>query len=195
MLLLPQLATGTGLLVASAIKAPIAPWISRKIVHIGVGTLLLNADVSDPEVVTGIYAASTAVAGYTTFKGFEQLSAGRETEGVVKDMGIFSYAIACCSCLALSIPYQAMAPLFYADPAGAIVGRLSQNTTIPLYQDKSVQGTVAVFTAAALSTDQELPEKLLVGILVATIELFGGKIDNSLIALFLMIRYLIQIKI
>ena len=183
MLLLPQLIAGTGTILASAIKAPVSPWISRKIVHIGVGTLLINADISDPDVVAGIYAAGSAAAGYTAFKGINQISKGREVGGPIKDIGIFGYVMACMAALALSVDYSDMAPLFYADPAGAIVGR-SFNTT-EIYDGKSIGGTSAVFATAALTTDGGLEDKLMAGIVIAVIELFGGKVDNSLIALFL----------
>ena len=38
----------------------------------------------------------------------------------------------------------------------------------------------------------ELTEKITVSVIVALIELFGGKIDNSLIAGFLIFRYLLE---
>ena len=41
---LPELVGSSGLLVLAATNAPVKPWISRKIVHMGIGTLLLNAD-------------------------------------------------------------------------------------------------------------------------------------------------------
>ena len=191
MLLLPQLTVGTGIILASAIKAPVSPWISRKIVHIGVGTLLIHADVADPEVVAGIYTVGTAAAGYTVFKGINQISKGRETEGPIKDIGVFGYTMACMTALVLSVSYSDMAPLFYADPAGAIVGR-SFNTT-EIYDGKSIGGTTTVFATAALTTDGGLEEKVMAGIMIALIELFGGKIDNSLIALFLIWKALHQV--
>ena len=191
MLLLPQLTVGTGVILASAIKAPVSPWISRKIVHIGIGTLLIHADVADSEVVAGIYTAGTAAAGYTAFKGINQISKGREMEGPIKDIGIFGYTVACMAALLLSVSYSDMAPLFYADPAGAIVGR-SFNTT-KIYDEKSIGGTGAVFATAALTTDGELEERVMAGSVIALIELFGGKIDNSLIALYLIWKALSQV--
>ena len=72
---LPELAGGTGLLLLTAINAPVSPWISRKIVHMGVGTLLLNADISDPSVVSGIYTAGAGViGGLTVTNGIKHIS-------------------------------------------------------------------------------------------------------------------------
>ena len=187
---LPELAGGTGLLLLTATNAPVSPWISRKIVHMGVGTLLLNADVSDPNVVYGIYSAGALISGLTTVNGIKHISDGRKTGGIVKDIGIFSYVISCCLCLVLSVPYSEISPLFYADPAGAIVGRTLESPKI--WENKTIAGTGAVLSTTFVTTSGDIPEKLVVSILVAMIELFGGKLDNSLIAFFLIIRYLIE---
>lgn len=188
---LPELAGGTGLLLLTATNAPISPWISRKIVHMGVGTLLLNADISDPTVVAGIFTAGAGVlGGLTATNGIKHISDGRRTDGIVKDIGIFGYVASCCLCLALSVPYSEMSPLFYADPAGAIIGRTIDSPKI--WENKTIAGTGAVLGTAFLTTNGDIPEKLAVSILIAMIELFGGKIDNSLIAFFLIAKYIVE---
>tara|TARA_Y100000741_G_C18259331_1_gene560060 strand:- start:2580 stop:3167 length:588 start_codon:yes stop_codon:yes gene_type:complete len=188
---LPELAGGTGLLLLTATNAPISPWISRKIVHMGVGTLLLNADITDPNVVSGIYIASAGAIGtLITTNGIKHISDGRRTDNIVKDIGIFGYIISCCLCLALSVPYSEISPLFYADPAGAIIGRTIESPKI--WENKTFAGTGAVFGTAFITTTGDIPEKLSLSILIAIIELFGGKIDNSLIAFFLILKYIVE---
>ena len=188
---LPELAGGTGLLLLTAVNAPVSPWISRKILHIGVGTLLLNADISDPNVVSGIYTVGAGVmGGLITTNGIKHISDGRRTDGIIKDIGIFSYVASCCFCLALSVPYSEICPLFYADPAGAIIGRTIESPKI--WENKTIAGTSAVLGTAFVTVDGNLSEKITISILLTMIELFGGKIDNSLIAFFLIIKYIIQ---
>ena len=188
---LPELAGGTCLLLLTAVNAPVSPWISRKIVHMGVGTLLLNADISDPSVVSGIYTAGAGViGGLTVTNGIKHISDGRRTDGIVKDIGIFSYVASCCLCLVLSVPYSEMSPLFYADPAGAIIGRTIESPKI--WENKTILGTGAVFGTALVTTNGSIEEKISASLLIAMIELFGGKIDNLLIAFFLIIKYIIQ---
>ena len=187
---LPELVGGSGLLLLGATNAPVKPWISRKIVHIGIGTLLLNADVSDPNVVYGIYTTGAAVAALTTAQGIKRISEGRKTDGFIKDIGIFGYVMSCCICLLLSVPYSEISPLFYSDPAGAIIGRTIN--TPKIWENKTIAGTGAVIGTTFITTHGELTEKITVSVIVALIELFGGKIDNSLIAGFLIFRYLLE---
>ena len=188
---LPELAGGTGLLLFTTVNAPVSPWISRKIVHMGVGTLLLNADISDPNVVTGIYiTGASVIGGLIATNGIKHISDGRITDGIVKDIGIFSYIASCCFCIALLVPYSELSPLFYADPAGEIIGRTIRSPKI--WENKTISGTSAVFGTSLATTSGSIEEKLLVSIIITMIELFGGKIDNLLIGFFLIIKYIIQ---
>ena len=187
---LPELLSCTSLLLYTSTNAPIKPWISRKIVHMGIGTLLLNADISDPNVVNGIYTSGVLVSGLTTINGIKHISEGRKTDGIIKDIGIFSYVISCCLCLLLNVPYIEMTPFFYADPAGAIFGRTIESPI--LWENKTLAGTSAVLTTATITSTGEIHEKILAGVMITIIELFGGKIDNSLIATFLILKYLLM---
>jgi len=186
---LPELLGSSSLLLLTATNAPIKPWISRKMVHIGIGTLLLNADITDPYVVNTIYSSCFLGTAYITNQGLKQISDGRKNDGFIKDIGVFGYIVACFTCLLLTVPYDEIAPLFYADPAGAIVGRTTNTTKI--WENKTIAGTNAVFCTSLLTTHGEIPEKIFVATIITMIELFGGKIDNSLIAAFLISKYLL----
>jgi len=184
---LPQLLLGVGSLLFSAVNLPVEPWISRKLVHMGAGTLLLNSDISDPNVISAIYTSSLIVGTSTTFNGIKHISEGRTTDGLVKDIGIFSYVSACSMCLLLEVPYSEMSPLFYADPAGAIFGRTIDSPKI--YENKTLVGSLAVLSTAIMTSSGDLDEKIISGLAIMFIELFGGKIDNALIASFLFLKY------
>lgn len=187
---LPELVTGSSLLLLTTTNAPIKPWISRKILHIGIGTLLLNADISDPNVVNGIYSSCFLSGAVITNKGLNKVSDDRKNNGFIKDIGIFGYIVACYMCLLLSVPYNEISPLFYADPAGAIIGRTTNSTKI--WENKTIAGTSAVFATSLLTLNGNIEEKILCSFIITIIELVGGKIDNSLIAFFLIAKYLIQ---
>ena len=187
---LPELVTGSSLLLLTTTNAPIKPWISRKILHIGIGTLLLNADISDPNVVNAIYSSCFLSGAVITNKGLNKVSDDRKNNGFIKDIGIFGYIVACYMCLLLSVPYNEISPLFYADPAGAIIGRTTNSTKI--WENKTIAGTSAVFATSLLTLNGNIEEKILCSFIITIIELVGGKIDNSLIAFFLIAKYLIQ---
>ena len=85
---LPELVTGSSLLLLTTTNAPIKPWISRKILHIGIGTLLLNADISDPNVVNGIYSSCFLSGAVITNKGLNKVSDDRKNNGFIKDISI-----------------------------------------------------------------------------------------------------------
>ena len=187
---LPELVTGSSLLLLTTTNSPIKPWISRKILHIGIGTLLLNADISDPNVVNGIYSSCFLSGAVITNKGLNKVSDDRKNNGFIKDIGIFGYIVACYMCLLLSVPYNEISPLFYADPAGAIIGRTTNSTKI--WENKTIAGTSAVFATSLLTLNGNIEEKILSSFIITIIELVGGKIDNSLIAFFLIAKYLIQ---
>ena len=187
---LPELIGSSGLLLLTTTNAPLKPWISRKILHIGIGTLLLNADISDPNVVNTIYSSCFLTGAAITNKGLNRVSHDRINDGFIKDIGIFGYVLSCYFCLLLSVPYNEISPLFYADPAGAIIGRTTNTTKI--WENKTIAGSGAVFTTSLLTLHGDINEKILSALIITMIELFGGKIDNSLIAFFLIAKYLIQ---
>ena len=85
---LPELIGSSGLLFLGATNIPVKPWITRKIIHIGIGTILVNADVSDPNVVFSIYSTGSLVAGLSTIKKIKQLTDDKNNT-FIKDIGIF----------------------------------------------------------------------------------------------------------
>ena len=115
----------------------LAPWQSRKVLHMCTGTLLMLSDASDPLFRFGVYGVTAAVlASVGSTRTFHFAA--------VRDVGIMSYLTFCSVVAWLGVPFWRMAPLFFADPWGAIVGRTI--VTPKLVGDKSVGGTLAVAT-------------------------------------------------
>ena len=78
---------------------------------------------------------------------------------IIKDIGIFGYVIACCLCLYLMVPYSEIAPLFYADPMGAIIGKTIESPKI--WENKTLAGTSAIFGTSLLTIDGNIEDKII----------------------------------
>jgi hypothetical protein len=165
------------------LNAVLPPWGSRKVLHMGTGTLLVLVDPADPLLPWATYAVAA---------GFVATVWGRRLPfAEVQDVGIINYLLFCALCVALGIPFSSVMPLFYADPMGAIVGR---NVASPkLVGSKSLAGTLAVFATAALTAaERTWGAALLSGATVAAIELVAGKWDNPAIGAWLLVRHYAQ---
>ena len=157
-------------------------WGSRKVLHMGAGTLFLLCDVHDPLFAAGMYFVAfppAYVVSRTRLLHFASL----------RDVGILNYMFFCALCVTVKLPMIYIAPLFYADPMGAIVGR--NFASRKLVGSKSLAGTIAVFVTASL-TFVETPAWACVfsGAAVAAIELLAGKWDNVAIGGYLLFHHL-----
>lgn len=158
-------------------------WQSRKVLHMGTGTLLMCVDRTDPLLPWAVY-------GVTLF--FVTIVWSRKLViSDIKDVGIINYLVFLSVCVSLSIPFTHVMGLFYADPMGAIVGRNVRSTK--LFGTKSLAGTIAVFLTAALTaTEPSWTKALVSGATVALLELFSGKWDNPAIGAWLLFRHYIN---
>ena len=159
-------------------------WGSRKVLHITTGLLLMQCSVFDPAFQYATYAVTLlAVLAIWNVEQVLHFAAKR-------DVGVTNYLIFCSLCVALRIELKFCAPLFLADPAGAIVGKNWK--TAKLVGDKSVGGTLAVFlTAAASLIETPLWGRLLSGLIICIIEAVSGKFDNPLIGAYLLVHHYI----
>merc|ERR1712232_25108 len=102
------------------------------------------------------------------------------------DAGITAYLLTVAACYYAQNPVRVLAPLFFADPAGAVFGKFftRQGFNRNWWQNKSVMGSFAVLVFAFLSLSTADPRRrALVAILCALAEAFGGKTyDNLAIA-------------
>lgn len=158
-------------------------WQSRKVLHMGTGTLYILSNVHDPHVRLGMYAVTALnVVGLFNVRTFHFAD--------LKDVGIISYLLLCSLVAYLQIPFWHIAPMFYADPFGAIVGRTTRSAK--LVGSKSVNGTLAVGVVAFLTLfDTDVRWRLVHAGVIAAIELFCGKWDNPAIGSYLVARHLL----
>lgn len=102
------------------------------------------------------------------------------------DVGITAYLTIVASWFYSQRPVRTLAPLFFADPAGAVVGKFMTKRGLNRnwYENKSVMGTLAVFAFALLSLDvSDIRRRVLLAFLCAMAEALGGKTwDNVAIA-------------
>jgi dolichol kinase len=155
-------------------------WGSRKVLHMGTGSLLALVDPSDPLLQPAVYAVTTLFVALVWVRNLHISE--------VRDVGIINYLLFCSVCVALHIPFTHVLPLFYADPMGAVVGRTVASPK--LVGSKSIAGTLAVFATAALTAaERTWTDALASAATIAAIELFAGKWDNPAIGGFLLYRY------
>ncbi|KAF4690345.1 hypothetical protein FOZ60_000315 [Perkinsus olseni] len=98
--------------------------------------------------------------------------------GAYEDPGITIYL------LVVGFPIAVLAPVFFADPAGAVVGKWA-SANIPSFNPpwigkKTVLGSAAVFAVAfvSLHTPTSLLPRLLVSLVIAVAEALGSRYDN-----------------
>lgn len=190
-----QFVIGMTLLACTVLVRWLPGWIARKSVHMGIGTLLIHADLDDFRIRTSIYLATTLtcasfIAAYLFFRRSARFALHFAHDDVVLDPGIVTYLAMCTVCAHLRLPFVEMAPLFFADPMGAIVGRNVRSVRV--YGSKTLAGSSAVWIAAYLVwNDTRVAERAYGATIVAFVELFGGAWDNPLIGSLLMCRALL----
>jgi hypothetical protein len=108
--------------------------------------------------------------------------------GRSKDVGITIYLSLVSLWFYLSLSPTILAPLFFADPAAAIVGKTLSSTTSlnpKWYSNKTVAGSlvVAVVTYFTVQYECTVQERVLIAVLAAVGEAAGGEFDNAVIGL------------
>jgi len=157
---------------------------ARKACHAGNGLLMLALDSKDPIARCYVYfvvVSSLAMTWRLVPKWVPPFRFGD-----VYDAGITIYLCIVAGWFYMQLPVRALAPLFFADPAGAVVGKFCTRRGINKvwWENKTVAGTIAVFVFAFLSLDvPQLVPRVLLAIVCALAEAFGGKtFDNLVIA-------------
>ena len=105
------------------------------------------------------------------------------------DVGVTAYLSLVSVWFYLGLPPPVLAPVFFADPAGAIVGKSAANLLGPSwnprwYQNKTVAGSVAVLalTYLTISFPCTLWQRALIALASALAEAVGGEYDNLALA-------------
>ncbi|CAE6947802.1 unnamed protein product [Symbiodinium microadriaticum] len=155
-------------------KALPSLFAARKACHAGSGALMLFLDSRDP--LARAYVYLVVVTSLTmTWRLVKWVPAFRF--GADYDVGISVYLLIVAAWFHMQEPVRALAPLFFADPAGAIVGKFCSKRGFnrAWYENKTIMGTLAVLVVAYLSLDAPvfLPRAIL-AVLCALAEAFGG---------------------
>ena len=168
---------GIPLLLFVKFSTVLPPWGNRKLLHMGVGAIALTMDTSDVYVRTAVYSVTMIAIVLGTCLPLFPFSTRF-------DIGIYGFLFFCSFALFYDIPLINFAPLFFADPMGAVVGRNLK--TVKLVGDKSIAGSLAVAVVAFLTLHGgSYQERAIKAISLSLVELVTGKLDNLCIGILL----------
>jgi len=157
---------------------------ARKLTHTVSGFLILFLDPNDVIARYSVFAVVISSVlmtwGVTRVIGIEPFRFGKEG-----DIGVTVYVILVGTWFFFRLPPAALSPLFFADPAGAVVGKNVESPKI--YGKKSVAGSTAVFvfivaTLLAFYPPMSLLKVAILAVSGTLAELVGGDYDNLCIA-------------
>jgi len=166
-----------------------SPFAARKTCHAGTGLLMLMLDSSSASArgAAWLIGVSSILMTWNVTKavGIQPFRFGGE-----RDVGITIYLSIVMLWFYAQLPIIALSPMFFADPAGAIVGKyLTRNGfNNPAWYDKKTVGgsaAVLVFTAATLRIFYPpMPAMTLALLSAASVlaEAVGGAYDNICLA-------------
>lgn len=170
----------------------ISDFYARKICHACTGLMLLQLDSRTPQDRTLVYLMGVGSLAVT----WELLPRVRPFRfGRARDVGMTVFSVVAILWFWCELPIQVLAPMFFADPAGAIVGKWltgmkHRGWPNPVWwrsgeSTKTVGGSAAVLlvTALTMSAPATAPQRLAVGLLAAWAEALGGAFDNLLLVL------------
>lgn len=165
---------------------------ARKICHAGTGLMLLQLDSRDETVRYFVYAIAV-VSLALTWEIHPKLKPFRF--GKSRDIGMTVYLLTAVAWFALQLPIHVLAPMFFADPMGAVVGKYlssmkDKGIVNPVWWNrggvtKTVGGSAAVltFTVITFAGPASLWQRLLVGVVAMLAEAIGGAYDNLLLVI------------
>lgn len=161
-------------------------FLARKTCHAGSGLLMLLLDSYDIRARIFVCLVVFTSLG-VTWRMFPSW-VPKFRFGDEYDAGITIYLLIVATWFCFEQPPMALAPLFFADPMGAVVGKACSKRGINKvwYENKTVMGTLAVFAFALISLsipEVEMLSRVGVALACALAEAFGGKTyDNAVIA-------------
>ena len=165
---------------------------ARKLCHAGSGIILMLLNCEEFQVCRFFIYAVSCVSLAMNWEVFPLLP--NFWFGVPRDKGITLYLVLVSVWVFLGRPLRVLAPVFLADPAGAVVGKYITGA-FPRWNrkwigQKTLAGSFAVFTVTYLTTldnpENPMP-RLLVAWLACLGEAVGGAYDNLVIALVVII--------
>ena len=166
---------------------PVSDFAARKLCHAGSGALMLLLDPHDWRArlfVHGVVVSSLAMTWIEALPAFRF--------GQRRDVGITIYLLLVAAWFQLELPLLVIAPVFFADPAGAVVGKWCSRHlgawNPKINGEKTLLGSLAVFVVTLLSSSAVVSkgggwgERLAVAAGAMWAELIGGDYDNLALA-------------
>jgi dolichol kinase len=168
-------------------KKRLSAFAARKLCHAGSGLIMmmLNCNV----LLCRLFIYAVAVVSLTmNWELFPKLLPNFWF-GAPRDKGITLYLLLVASWVYAELSLRILAPVFLADPAGAIVGKF-MSQQFPKHNkkwiwEKTIAGSFAVFfvTFLSLHAPSQFLARCFVSMLAALGEAVGGPYDNLVIAL------------
>lgn len=165
---------------------------ARKLCHAGTGLIILQLDSRDPQERLFVYIFGLGALALT----WELVPKMKPFRWARKhDVGMTVYCLVAMLWFWLQLPILVLAPMFFADPAGAIVGRyLSGLKDKGIYNPiwwqrggttKTVGGSAAVLvlTMVSFAGPATFLQRLVVGAVAVIAEALGGDFDNLLLVI------------
>jgi hypothetical protein len=190
----PHAIMGTlvGWIVLLEIATPLSPFAARKLCHAGCGLGIMLLDSTEYSSRLFVWAvAGGSIAMTWNLSPLPAFRFSREC-----DVGITVYLLLVSTWFWLQLPASILAPLFFADPAGAVVGkalsrRLGPRWNPPWYGPKTVGGSCAVFALTYLSITYECtaPQRACLAAAATVAEAVGGEYDNLAIAVVVLLGW------
>ena len=156
---------------------------ARKLCHAGCGMGFLQLDAAKPECRSFVWAVAVSSVALT----WDLLPLPPFRFANPRDVGVTVYLALISAWFYLQLPATILAPLFFADPAGAVVGKWASRT-LPanprVYGQKTACGSLAVLLATFATTTYpcSLAARTLIAASAALAEALGGAYDNLAIA-------------
>lgn len=170
----------------------VSNFLARKMAHAGTGSLLLQLDSKDAQARLFVYIFGVCSLAMTwqLIPKLKQFRFGR-----TGDIGMTAYCCIAVLWFYYQLPVMVLAPMFFADPMGAIVGKWlsgmkDQGVRNPVWWNyggvtKTLGGSAAVFvfTALTFASPATLSQRLIVAALAVLAEAMGGAFDNLFLVL------------
>jgi dolichol kinase len=167
-------------------KKHLSAFAARKLCHAGSGviTMMLNCNV----LLCRLFIYAVAAGSLTMNWELLPKLLPNFWFGAPRDKGITLYLVLVATWVYAGLPLRILAPVFLADPAGAVVGKFMSHkfpkNNKKWFGSKTVAGSLAVclVTFASLDSPVQLAPRAFVSMLAALGEALGGAYDNLVIA-------------
>jgi len=168
-------------------KKNLTPFAARKLCHAGSGCVMMLLNCQS--LASRLFIYAVALSSLIMNWGVIPSILPNFWFGVPRDKGITLYLILVAVWVYAGLSLRILAPVFLADPAGAVVGKWMSahfpKDNKKWVGEKTIIGSLAVFVATFISLYRPLDplNRLAVSALAMLAEAIGGSFDNLMIAL------------